>query len=151
VRKEEAREEEAAGRGLISRHPQAVRRSTGRVHLEAVEKSGELIGGVCEVGRGERGRIPGIRQAQRVRIPGRDPDAPILGECRPRLVCILVEGRGGRDPEEAVEVARTAGLPLKAVPVVREAQGGTEDVVRKGLESNHQVGRELHTESIYSL
>jgi hypothetical protein len=41
-----------------------------------------------------------------------------------------------------VEVARTTGLPLKAVPLIREAQGGTEDVVREGLESNHQVGRD---------
>lgn len=63
VRKEGAQEEETAGRSLISRDPQAVRRLAGRVHLEAVEKSGELTGGVCEVGRGERGRISGIRQA----------------------------------------------------------------------------------------
>jgi hypothetical protein len=39
-------------------------------------------------------------------------------------------------------VARTTGLPLKAVPVVSEPEEGAQDVICKGLESNHQVGRD---------
>jgi hypothetical protein len=54
----------------------------------------------------------------------------------------VVERRGSRDPEEVMEVAGAAGLPFKAVPVVREGQERTEDMVREGLESNHQVGRD---------
>jgi hypothetical protein len=32
------------------------------MHLEAVEEGRKLIGRICNIGRGERGRISGIRR-----------------------------------------------------------------------------------------
>jgi hypothetical protein len=81
-------------------------------------------------------RDAAIRHEDRRRAGGRSMEMNVIASDYEE-VCILVEGRGGRDPEEAVEMARTTGLPLKAVPVVGEPEEGAQDVICKGLESNH--------------
>lgn len=53
-----------------------------------------------------------------------DAYPPILGELVPRFSRFLVEERRLWDPKKAVQVARSAGLPLEPVPVVRKTEKG---------------------------
>ena len=137
--------EEAAGRRFVGAvlDTQAVSRLAG-VDLETVEERRELIRGIGYVGRGERGRIPGVGRSQGVQIISRDPLPPITGEIATGSLGVLNHGRRVWNPEKAVIVFGTSILPLVTIPVILVLQQRGDHVFHQSLSPDgHVVGDEM--------
>ena len=86
--------------------------------LETVEECGKLIWGISYFGRNERGRIPGVRQSQGVRIISRDLLPPIASEIAMGSFGFLIHRRRIWNLEEAMIMFGTSILPLVTIPVI---------------------------------
>jgi hypothetical protein len=113
--------------------------------LDAVEQLGALLERETAISVRDRARMPVCRRRLLVRVNRRDDAAPKLDKGLAIVVVIQVElvdarARSGRlrrttDPEETVDVTRTARLPLPAVPEVHKLVDGVDKSLAERLDT----------------